>query len=135
MKKCSRCKIEKPLSDFSKDKQHKTGYKSACKVCASSDFKVWKEANSDKCKEIWRRSHYKTTYDLPEELIEQLLKDRVGICSICGSSSALVVDHCHTTGKVRGLICSSCNSLLGYSKDNVNTLENAIQYLKDFYGN
>ena len=39
------------------------------------------------------------------------------------------IDHSHETGKVRGLLCHNCNMLLGHSKDNINTLENAIMYL------
>lgn len=41
-----------------------------------------------------------------------------------------VIDHCHATGNVRGLLCMACNSMLGYAKDNIQTLSSAIQYLK-----
>ena len=50
----------------------------------------------------------------------------------CGSGRRLAVDHNHTTGKVRGLLCSNCNTLLGKAKDNVNILQAAIDYLNDF---
>jgi len=133
-KKCSRCKEVKPLSGFSKDKQHWSGHKSACKVCASLDFAEWKSKNLEKSRRDDRKRHYIRTYDLDPELAEQLVQNRVGECSICGSILPLVVDHCHTTGKVRGLICSACNRVLGYSKDNIKTLENAILYLRTFYG-
>lgn len=132
-KKCSRCKEIKSLSLFSKDRQHWSGYKSACKICAKSDWVKWKTTNGDKCRKDDRKRHYLRTYNLDPELADQLVQNRVGECCICGSVSPLVVDHCHTTGKVRGLICSACNSVLGYSKDNIKTLENAIKYLKDFY--
>lgn len=132
-KKCSRCKEIKSLSEFSKDKQHWSGHKSACKVCASKDFYTWKSKNLEKSRLSDRKRHYIRTYDLTTELAEQLVQNRVGECCICGSVSPLVVDHCHTTGKVRGLICSACNSVLGYSRDNIKTLENSIKYLKDFY--
>ena len=42
----------------------------------------------------------------------------------------LVVDHCHKTGKIRGLICDSCNVGLGRFKDNIDNLKNAIKYLE-----
>jgi hypothetical protein len=42
-----------------------------------------------------------------------------------------VIDHCHITGKVRGLLCSKCNKALGLFSDNLNTLEQALKYLKD----
>lgn len=132
-KKCSRCKEVKPLSAFSKNKQHWSGHKSACKVCASKDFSNWKSKNLEKSRLSDRKRHYIRTYNLNPELAEKLVQNRVGECSICGSVSPLVVDHCHTTGKVRGFICSACNSILGYSKDNIKTLENTIKYLRDFY--
>lgn len=54
-------------------------------------------------------------------------------CAICGSYQTykkLAVDHDHKTGKVRGLLCNDCNIGIGYLKDNEQTLENAIEYLK-----
>ncbi len=132
-KECSRCKEVKPLLKFSKDKQHWSGHKSACKICASKDFSNWRLKNLEKIRRDDRKRHYIRTYDLAPELAEQLVQNRTGECCICGHISLLVVDHCHTTGQVRGLICAACNSVLGYSRDNIKTLENTIKYLKDFY--
>jgi hypothetical protein len=53
-------------------------------------------------------------------------------CSICGKVTSLCVDHDHISGKVRGLICRFCNSMLGQAKDNQETLRNAIYYLQEF---
>jgi len=133
-KACSRCKEIKPLSSFSKDKQHGSGHKSACKSCASKYFNSWRQKNLEQVRIKDRLISYKRKYNLSDEMAEQLVKDRTGVCKICGKIKPLVVDHCHSTGEVRGLICSACNSVLGYSKDNVNTLKQAIKYLKDFYG-
>lgn len=132
-KMCSRCTLEKPLKEFSKDKHHHTGYKSACKSCASNDFKSWRKKNHQKAKIADRINHYIRSYGLSEDMAKQLVLDRSGICSICGTATQLVVDHCHTTGKIRGFICSPCNSVLGYARDNTNTLHNAIKYLEKFY--
>ena len=52
-------------------------------------------------------------------------------CATCGSSDTrLVLDHCHDTGKVRGLLCDPCNLALGKVKDNTQTLTNMIKYLE-----
>lgn len=63
-----------------------------------------------------------------------MFKTQNGSCKICNThqselKSILYVDHCHTTNKIRGLLCQHCNTLLGYAKDNVETLSLAIQYL------
>lgn len=71
---------------------------------------------------------------------EDMLEGQDSKCKICkkpetsiikGKLIALAVDHCHDTGKVRGLLCSRCNQGLGNFKDNIETMTVAIQYLKD----
>ena len=59
--------------------------------------------------------------------------DQQGCCAICtrpfvGQRPA--VDHCHTTNKVRGLLCQKCNTAIGLLEDNITSLENAIKYLE-----
>ena len=53
-------------------------------------------------------------------------------CAICGRvmKDKLFLDHCHKSGKLRGLLCCTCNSGLGMFKDNPELLDNAIRYLK-----
>jgi hypothetical protein len=132
-KPCSRCGKLKPVLDFHKDKYKPTGYKSQCKVCSALDFSIWRNKNLIEVRKQDRINHYINTYKLSKEEASAFVLDRTGICSICKQETLLVIDHCHTTGKVRGRICASCNSVLGYSKDRVATLENAILYLKEFY--
>ena len=110
-KPCSRCKEEKNVSEFSKDKQHASGYKSACKVCAKQDWVNWRTNNLEYARKADRISHYIRKYGLSIEESQALVENRTGLCKICSNVSPLVVDHCHTTGLVRGLICSACNSL------------------------
>jgi hypothetical protein len=57
-----------------------------------------------------------------------------GSCKICKTHESnlkrkLFVDHCHTTGSVRGLLCQSCNTMIGNAKDNILVLQAAINYL------
>lgn len=65
---------------------------------------------------------------------ENLLKQQLGVCAICSHTSSdgrqLCVDHNHTTGVIRGLLCSACNTAIGLMKDDINRLQVAIKYLK-----
>jgi hypothetical protein len=93
----------------------------------------------ERCREINRRSERKTkllkVYGLTLNDYNLKLKQQGNCCAICKTTSSgkrdWHVDHCHSTGKVRGLLCHSCNLMLGHAKDNMNTLEKAIQYLKE----
>jgi hypothetical protein len=95
---------------------------------------------SDECKDKALRDAYLfRTYGISLQNYEELCKAQDNKCKICNSdgvlrgsfnnSTPLVVDHCHTTGKVRGLLCHTCNSALGQFNDSVSTLEKAIEYL------
>ena len=64
----------------------------------------------------------------------QLFIKQDGCCAICGQaekdlSRQLSLDHCHIRGHIRGLLCGQCNTLLGFAKDNVNILREAVDYL------
>lgn len=63
-------------------------------------------------------------------------------CKICGKHESICrngrniyyglnIDHCHATGKVRGLLCNSCNLIIGHAKDQIDILHNAIEYLQN----
>ena len=75
-------------------------------------------------------------YGLTLEAYDALLQAQGGKCKICREppmgnlGRPLTVDHDHQTGRIRGLLCVSCNSMLGMAKDNTTTLLKAIQYLK-----
>jgi hypothetical protein len=63
--------------------------------------------------------------------INQMVLDQNNKCAICQDvMKKPCVDHNHNTGLVRKLLCSHCNSVLGMAKDNIQVLENAIEYLK-----
>jgi hypothetical protein len=58
-----------------------------------------------------------------------MFDEQDGKCLICQEAVTLVVDHCHTTGQIRGLLCNPCNTSLGHFKDDVKRLQRAIEYL------
>ena len=76
------------------------------------------------------RSLYKA-YGLSGEEYSLMMDNQKGCCKLCEDSLEVPnVDHCHTTGEVRGLLCNPCNQALGLIKDKISTLENMIEYLK-----
>lgn len=112
MKKCIECQSILPLENFSKSKQDRKGRHGKCKNCLK---------------------HYrlKYKYSLTQEDYKRLTEEQDHKCKICNKKVVdLVVDHCHTSGEVRGLLCKHCNNMLGFAKDNPETLANAIKYLK-----
>ena len=78
-----------------------------------------------------RRFAYKLQrlYNISIEEYKLLLERQNNACAICKKPSRLEVDHSHVTGKVRGLLCRSCNLLLGNAQDNIATLQAAVSYL------
>ncbi len=110
--RCRVCGETKSPEEFHTNKSNLSGLVGACMACC----KVYERA---------RR------YDLTHETYLQMLKEQDNKCAICGNSftGSPYVDHCHTTGKVRGLLCSTCNTGLGGFKDDPTILENAIKYL------
>jgi ribosomal protein L37E len=75
-----------------------------------------------------RRMKLARSYGITLEEYEAALK--TASCEICGEADRLVLDHCHGTGKARGILCNSCNVMLGIVRDDVSILEAAIRYLQ-----
>lgn len=152
-KTCTKCKVEKPYTDFHKDKYQKDGYRCSCKSCQqiahikryekdpegqkarAKDYrKRLKESSPEKLFISNRRTKLKRSYNISLEDYDTLLLSQDNRCKICGkepSAKLLAVDHCHTTGKVRGLLCSNCNTALGLVKDNKELLSRMITYLEE----
>ena len=138
-KVCKTCDVEKPLNEFKKGKGYKEGYRPNCIPCCNAydldnyhKHKHKKPYNYEKDKDNKLRAAYGISY--AEYTI--MLEAQQGACAICGTTStgkrkAFHVDHCHTTGKVRGLLCGNCNSGIGNLKDDVALLKRAIQYLEN----
>ena len=85
-----------------------------------------------------RQYNLKKRYDMTMEDYDGLHEEQEGMCAICGAmeggttrSRKLHVDHNHTTGDVRGLLCNECNTGLGKFKDDTAILKNAITYLQE----
>ena len=78
-----------------------------------------------------RNNNLKYRYGITEEIYNEMLDKQDYSCAICNQKSEknLSVDHCHTTGKIRGLLCQNCNVGLGYFNDDKNRMKLAMRYL------
>ena len=132
---CRTCGKEQPLTEY-----YKTGRKNdknpderhhECKACTKERVSAAHKANPD----LQRNRDLKRLYNITLEEYAERLKQQDGKCAACGTSNpggrhnTFVVDHSHTTGAVRGLLCHNCNTALGLLKDNADTLANLITYL------
>lgn len=77
------------------------------------------------------------TGSLTVEWYTEKVEHQGGVCAICKTpitdvGRKLVIDHCHSTGKIRGLLCGQCNMGLGAFKDNIQNLKQAIGYLEEY---
>ena len=112
-RRCRGC--EKVLEATKDNFYHKKDY--LCKACAKK-----------KSTRITRE----TKFDVSQAKYDIMLDKQNGVCLICGEppgKKSLAVDHDHTSGEVRGLLCTSCNRGLGYFRDDVDILKQAITYL------
>lgn len=143
MKTCSKCGVEKPKSEFYARLDLRDGLSSHCKRChniyseawrkanperASVNRLAWQKANPEKVKTIVRR----WCYGLDKGNYQRMVREHNNQCGICKeqTTKTLHVDHCHTTKKVRGLLCRGCNQGLGNFKDSEIALAAAIEYLR-----
>lgn len=141
-KTCKICNEKKPVENFHKLKKW---YASYCKICQAAFIKEWRLKNLDSIKakkaERWKQmpaikkadKHLKRRYGISMQDYLVILESQKGVCKICGQESIrkrLSVDHCHTSGRVRGLLCERCNSILGRVKDNPIIFDNAALYLR-----
>jgi len=153
LKMCTKCNENKDLSEFSKCKRNKDGHQYRCKSCDSKVDKNWYTVNAKRKKELsdrWQKENpdkvkkYKLQkYGLTVKEHDLMLANQNNLCALClkpetdvvpqtGEIKALTVDHCHVTGRVRGLLCGNCNRALGHFKDDPNVCDAASIYLRRF---
>lgn len=135
-KQCQMCKITKPVAEFYKSKQSKTGYCSYCRDCKleankRSDSKRLTE-NREKFLDQRKNWHLKRVFGITLDEYRGMLKKQNEVCAIClkkDTGKMLAVDHCHKTKVIRGLLCQKCNRAIGQLDDDIQRLNRAIGYL------
>jgi hypothetical protein len=124
---CTKCGIEKDIENFYPRKGYKDGHDSWCRDC---HLEVSRDPMQKRKKNEWRM---KRLYNLTLEEIDNMLILQEHKCVICHKSlheTYRCIDHDHKTGKVRGILCRSCNTMLGQVCEDVQVLKDAITYLE-----
>lgn len=110
-----------------------------CDVCRKSFITSnprWKRCSKG-CTDEWRTTEYNKyiyPYGITSKDYNELFKTQEGRCKFCRKHQSelktkLNIDHCHKTGKVRGLLCNQCNQALGLLKENKDTIKRMLEYL------
>lgn len=152
MKTCTKCKVQKELSEFHNDKWKTDGLHPHCKQCHSRrrynkrrmDLKFaaedrersrrFRKEKPELSRWYVTNATLKKKYGITLEEYNDLLRQQNNLCAICSrkcsTGNKLAVDHCHNTGKIRGLLCQGCNTSLGKMNDDPDLLRKAIDYLE-----
>jgi hypothetical protein len=147
--------MSKAYSEFYRNKRYKDGFSYECKECRKIYLKKRKSYDSASRKDYYeavkhteeyyytyRNRHLKHKYGISINDYNNMVEEQGSSCAICSQKfdlsdqhverkHSLVVDHCHKTGVVRGLLCDKCNRGLGYFKDSPSFLKEAIRYLNE----
>lgn len=140
-KQCRDCREIKPLADFPIQKGGRLGRHPLCKPCRAAQERARYQRDGDrirgrarsdpKRKERSRWRQLERKYGLTREQFEAISAAQDHRCSICGGRRKhLRVDHDHSTGQIRGLLCDRCNLALGHFNDDPLRLRAAARYLR-----
>jgi hypothetical protein len=142
MKTCPKCYEAKPLSEFHVRKSRGGQPASRCKPCCVAAQREWRGKQTDYDKRRYqavkvetRERHLVRKYGVNLAAYDAMLFAQGGKCAICQTTpetqryGVFHVDHCHSTGVVRGLLCRGCNQMLGVVSDDPAKLHRAIAYL------
>jgi Recombination endonuclease VII len=159
VKRCKKCDVLKPLSDFYGEKTARDGHRPECKACSLAyrkrwyrdnrdraiayvrewqqahpdRVKAWRVRNRDRRNEQMREIHLRNKFGLTFEEYDTILELQDGVCALCECPPtpgiSLHVDHDHGTGEIRGLLCMRCNNALGLFREDPNLLKRAARYV------
>jgi hypothetical protein len=120
MKKCTKCGEQKLLSEFYADNSRRDKKQTKCKPCH----------------ELAKVKSRLGAYGLTKETYQQLFKNQNNCCAICktefGNTKHTHIDHCHTTKKVRALLCHGCNTAIGLLKESPKIIKSALIYIEKY---
>lgn len=129
---CPKCKIRKPARRYAKNLSRRTGLQHYCQDCNIRYCQKWRKKNPDKVREHWRNGLYRRRGITLEEFKTMLVRqsEKCLICRVVMDPPC--IDHDHSTGKVRALLCGKCNTGIGQFNDRPKLLRRAADYLEQF---
>jgi hypothetical protein len=135
---CTTCGVEKELDEFHNYKKGPQGKAYRCKMCDTIARKAYQARQCpEKARKMRRNRQVRSKYGLEDSDYKAMVESCGNLCEICKGpptnyqgTETLCIDHCHTTGKIRGLLCNKCNQALGLFQDSTWNLEAAISYLQ-----
>jgi len=124
---CKKCGQDKLPIDFSWKSNGMINGGQRCLSCLREIDNL--PENKKRAKDLYLQRKYGIT----SSRYEEILKLQEGKCALCKrenkGKSAFHVDHCHTTGKVRGLLCNQCNPAIGFLNEDLDRIYKVIDYL------
>ncbi|WP_189986634.1 endonuclease VII domain-containing protein [Streptomyces capoamus] len=114
-KLCLKCGEVKAWSEWHRNATASDGLSTRCKACRAAEG---------------RAGHLKRTYGITEAERDAMVVAQRGLCAICLDAPPAHVDHCHRTGRVRGVLCFNCNSAIGKLRDDPDVGRRAVAYLE-----
>lgn len=139
-KQCRVCREIKPLQQFSRDATKRDKLQHFCRSCSKANSYSYKLSSGGKVRvSLLRQKHRLKAYHMTPQEYEERLLDQDGRCAICrqpetmmrlGTPRALCVDHCHKTGRIRGLLCAHCNHAIGKLGEDPALIRRAADYVE-----
>lgn len=139
---CHKCLTIKEFDQFRVRKNMKSGRRNVCKQCEIKFTRENEKANPERVKKTrakWYRTNpekhknwaIKYKYGITLEVLNSLIENQGGKCKICirplVKGKLTHIDHCHNTGKVRGILCNTCNGKLGWLENNFDRISKYLE--------
>lgn len=133
-KVCASCKQLKPTHEFHVNRASSDSYHYYCKSCQNEKNGKYRATNPEKVKQSrlasYKRNYVRRTYGLTPADFDALMAAQGGCCPICRKKlKRPSVDHCHGTGRIRGILCRHCNSSLSVFENDPSAIVRLAAYL------
>ena len=134
IKACSCCHNFFGKESFHPEHRNVDGLCSSCRKCRNQKALKWQQSNP----RAKRNTHLKSKFGITVKQFDEMLKQQNHCCAICMTTTpkgrgTFHVDHCHETGKIRGILCHDCNTGIGKLGDSLESIKKAVSYLERFY--